>query len=175
MANAEDVSKPLAGGDIAKLVSIFTNDDGVERRKARLAIEEIGKPAVPALISALSDKKAQVRWEAARALGAIQDPQAAPALVQALMDVSFEIRWLAAEGLIALEDEALVPLLKALEDESDSVDLRAGAHHVLHALERSKKLNEPTLKVLNAIRSMEPDIAIPGAAFEALQSLKGRK
>jgi HEAT repeat protein len=175
MANSEEISKPRSDSDVAELVNTFADDDGVKRRKARLAIEEIGKPAVASLINALSDKRPQVRWEAARALGAIQDPQAAPALVTALSDVSFEIRWLAAEGLIALEEEALVPLLKALGNEPESVDLRAGAHHVLHALERSKKLNESTLKVLNAIRSMEPDIALPGAAYDALQTLKNQK
>lgn len=171
MPNAEEASKQGTAGSVEELIGIFASKDGVERQKARVAIEEIGKPAVPSLIKALSDRKAEVRWEAARALGAIQDPEAAPALVNALMDVSFEIRWLAAEALIALEEGSIAPLLKALEAKSDSVDLRAGAHHVLHALERSKKLNAPTLAVLEAIRSMEPEITIPGAAYEALKSL----
>ena len=175
MARTEDVSKFGAGSDVSKLISTFASKDGVERYKARLAIEEIGKSAVPALVKALADKKPEVRWEAARALGAIQDPKAGPALVQALMDVSFEIRWLAAEALIALEETAVVPLLRALMEKSDSVDLLEGAHHILHALERSHKLNEPTLAVLEAIRSMEPDITVPGAAFDALQSLEGDK
>ena len=175
MGNSEEVSNPKAAGDATALISTFASKDGVQRNKARIAIEGIGKPAVPLLIKALADKKAQVRWEVARALGAIQDPEAGPALVQALMDVSFEIRWLAAEALIALEEKAIVPLLKALMDQSDSVDLRQGAHHVLHALERSHKLNEPTVAVLEAIRSMESEITIPGAAFDALQSLQGDK
>jgi HEAT repeat protein len=170
MFEIDETSSKQQMTEISRLIKVFAHKDGVERRKARIAIEEIGKPAVPALIQALSDKKPEVRWESARALGAIQDDRSAPALVQALMDVSFEIRWLAAEALIALEEKAIDPLMKALEQQSDSIDLQQGAHHVLHALERNHKLDEPTLAVLEAIRSMDPEVTVPGAAYEALKS-----
>jgi hypothetical protein len=81
-----------------------------------------------------------------------------------------EVRWLAAEGLIALEERALVPLLQALEVDFESPFLRQGAHHVLHALERKKRLNEKTLAVLDTLRFLEPRMEVALAARKALDS-----
>jgi HEAT repeat protein len=73
-------------------------------------------------------------WEAAKALGEIRDPQAAPGLVDTLEDRESAVRWLAAKGLIALARWVLIPLLEALESESDSIWMREGARHVIHSL-----------------------------------------
>lgn len=158
--------------EIAQWIAALGSKDGMERQRARLALVEMGKVAVPYLIEALKEVHHQVRWEAAKALGSLNDPDAAPALVEALMDESSEIRWLAAEALIALREPAVVPLLLALEKNFKSVWLRHGAHHVLHDLGRYHLLNKPTLQVLETLRSLEPVVAIPWAAKVALESLK---
>jgi HEAT repeat protein len=119
---------------IGTLVADLGGDDGSVRESARLSLVRLGSPAVAGLIAALGDAHRRVRWEAAKALEQIADPEAAPALVGALEDQDPAVRWLAAEGLIALKSKGLVPLLRALIERSDSFELREGAHHVLHDL-----------------------------------------
>jgi HEAT repeat protein len=171
MSNKAMLNKESAHNPIVKLMAALSNKNGLQRQRARLALVEMGKSAVPHLIEALKDDHQQVRWEAAKALGSINDPNAAPALVEALMDESSEVRWLAAEALIALREQAVAPLLLALEKQFKSVWLRQGAHHVLHDLARYQLLNEPTLQVLEAVRGLEPEVTIPWAARAALDSL----
>lgn len=161
--------------DIAQLIGTLGDKDGLKRQEARVALEKIGKSAVPSLITALSDAKESVRWEAAKAFTNLKAPTAAEALVKALRDESFEIQWLAAEALIALKREAIVPLLRALLDHSDSGSLQQGAHHVLHALERAHQLGEPSLQVLNALRTLDPEFSVMAASKNALEALSAQK
>ena len=156
---------------LPELVSQLTHDHGPQRERARLALVKAGKPAVPLLIEALTSKSKRLRWEACKALGSIKDPDASAALVAALEDDSMEVRWLAAEGLIALGRPGLAPLLDALEHRSDSIFLRQGAHHVLHALEKENLLRGATLNVLEAIRSIEAEASVPLAARKARGTL----
>jgi HEAT repeat protein len=160
---------------VQELTASLRSKDGAQREKARNALVRLGKPAVGPLIELLADKNQHVRWEACKALGRIRDPAAAAPLVDALRDDSIEIQWLAAEALIALGPEALVHLLQALEKHFDSVLLRQGAHHVLHALERKRVLNQKTLAVLDSLRSLSPESPIAMAAYEALASLSKAK
>jgi HEAT repeat protein len=153
------------------LIAAFSNKDGWKRREARLALVDIGKPAVPYLIKALKHRKPEVRWEAAKTLGAINDPSSGPALVSALEDKRFEIRWLAAEGLIALKLDAIEPLLKGMIKNPESWELRQGVHHVLHDLERSNLLNKSCINLLNQLRGLDQELSIPMAAGAALKSL----
>jgi hypothetical protein len=157
---------------IETLVGQLQSKKWVERQRARIALEQIGRRAAPRLIELLSNRNKRVRWEACKALGHIKYPAAAAPLVSALTDDSMEVRWLAAEGLIALEEKALVPLLQTLEVDFESPFLRQGAHHVLHALERKRRLNEKTLAVLDTIRFLEPKTEVAVAARMALDSLK---
>jgi HEAT repeat protein len=124
------------------------------------------------LIGLLSDKNEHMRWEACKALGSIKDPEAAGSLVGALSDRGMEIRWLAAEGLIDLGRSSVIPLLDALELQFDSLFLRQGAHHVLHALQRQRLLDASTLAVLDSLRSLGPRMAVALAAKKALDSLR---
>jgi hypothetical protein len=162
----------LLNEKVGLLIADFHSKDGLLREKARKAIVRIGRPAVPALLEALSVPNDFVRWEACKALGAIRDPRASTALVHSLVDDNMEVRWLAAEGLIALGVRALVPLLVALEAHFENVLLRQGAHHVLHALERKKLLNKKTQAVLDTLRCLEPEAPVATAAREALRSLE---
>jgi HEAT repeat protein len=171
MSNNATLDKEPANNPIVKLMAALSNKDGMQRQRARFALIEMGKSAVPHLIEALKDDHQQVRWEAAKALGSLNDPGAAPALVEALMDESSEIRWLAAEALIALREQAVAPLLLALEKHFKSVWLRDGAHHVLHDLKEYQLINKQTMQVLETLQSLEPEVTIPWAAQAALDSL----
>jgi HEAT repeat protein len=169
-ALSEEGTNPLTK-KIENLIAAFLIKDGWKRREARLALVDIGKPAVPYLIKALKHRKPEVRWEAAKTLGAIGDPSSGQALVSALSDERFEIRWLAAEGLIALKLGAIEPLLKEMIKNPESWELRQGAHHVLHALERNHLLNKSCIKLLNQLRGLDQELSIPMAAEDALKSL----
>jgi HEAT repeat protein len=65
------------------------------------------KEAVPALIAALKDQDAGVRWEAATALGEIglEAKEAVPALIAALKDQNELVRWYAARALKTIKPE----------------------------------------------------------------------
>ena len=155
---------------IEELIGELRSKDGVRRERARRSLVKVGKPAVPSLVGLLSDKSDHVRWEACKALGHVKDPAAAGALVNALDDRSMEVRWLAAEGLIALGRKSVIPLLKALEAHFESLFLRQGAHHVLHALQREQMLDASTLAVLDTLRCLGPRAAVAMAAHKALES-----
>jgi hypothetical protein len=157
---------------VQELATKLRSKEGIQREQARKALVKIGKPAVPAMIELLSEPDQHVRWEACKALGSIKDRTSAVPLVHALSDESTEIRWLAAEGLIALGKESVIPLLEALKEHFDSVLLRQGAHHVLHSLERQKKLKKETLAVLDTLRGLGPEAPIALAAHRALEALK---
>jgi hypothetical protein len=146
----------------ALIDDLASHDDG-KRVKARHSLVAKGKAAVPSLIEALKNKKYLTRWEAAKSLGEIGDPEAAPALVKALEDEEFDVRWLAAEGLIKMNINALKPLLKALEYRGDSALLREGAHHVFHDLTKGG-LRKYLVPVLASLEALEPGREVPWAA-----------
>jgi hypothetical protein len=158
---------------ITFLVDALPSTDGVERQAAREKLEEIGRPAVPSLLRSLQSSSRHARWEAAKALSAIADPNAAPALVNTLEDEKAAVRWLAATALINLGRDALVPLLRGLEGHSDSIWFRDGAHHVLHSLIRDGVADE-AIPVLEALENIEPCIEAPIAAYHVLEDLRGK-
>lgn len=170
----------------ALIADLASRDDGV-RVKARHSLVALGKTAMPPLVEALKNGSYLSRWEAAKALGEISDPEAAPALVDALEDEEFDVRWLAGEGLIKMNINGLKPLLQALELRGNSVLLREGAHHVFHDLTKGA-LRRYLAPVLDALEALEPggevpwaaphemNVEVPGAARRALEILeKGEK
>jgi HEAT repeat protein len=157
---------------ILALVSALASEDVGVRERARFALVEKGREAVPALINALTHPKNQARWEAAKALAEIADPAAALPLVHTLEDEDAGIRWVAAEGLIAMERGALPPVLRALIDRPHSLWLREGAHHVLHELVGGP-LGERLAPVLEALEHGNPEEVVPVAAASALAGLSG--
>jgi len=156
---------------IKNLIAMLGEKDGLKRRETRFELEKIGRIATPYLIEALHNTDHTVRWEAAKALGTVKDPEAGPALVEALMDESFEVQWLAAEALIALKEQAIVPILRALVSNYESEYIRQGAHHVLHALERENLLDDYSLDALDEVRDIGPKEPYPLKAKRALDKL----
>jgi len=100
------------------------------------ALGKIGEPAkeaVPALIKALGDEKAEkVRSNVAEALGKIGDAQAVPALIEALSDEVWGVRYSAARALGEIGEPAVPALIEALS-----------------------KIGEPAAKALRKIRTPE--------------------
>ncbi len=170
MSQSEDATE-VTDMNLQELVEAFSSHDGLIREKARDEVVYRGTVATPLLIEALKSKEQRVRWEAAKSLIKIKDPKAADALVTALEDSSFEIQWLAAEALIQLKQDAVKPILRALVDRYESQYLRAGAHHVLHALEREDLLDDNTLPVLDELRDLTPTEPYPMAARRALDAM----
>jgi len=156
---------------IKNLIIALSSANDLTRVKARNELLAIGKPAFASLIEALKDPSHLVRWEAAKALGEVGDPEAAPALVEALEDEEFEVRWRVAEALIRMNTKGLKPLLDALIHHADSTFLREGAHHVLHELARGE--SRPYLTpVLMALGSFEPAVEVPAAALRAIETME---
>jgi HEAT repeat protein len=155
---------------VRALIVDLGSKDGLVRIRARRALVTIGKKAVAALEVALTSKNVSTRWEAAKALGKIGDVEATAALIRSLGDEMFDVRWLAAEGLIAIGRPTLIPLLRKLTEESDSLWLREGAHHVLHSITLGN-LAEILLPVRNALEDIEAPLEVPFAAKVALESL----
>ena len=179
--NEEEADAPLED-----LISELGSRNDVIRVKARRSLVAKGKTVVPLLIKALADTDDTIRWEAAKTLSEIEDPEAAPALVKALEDEIFEVRWVAAEGLTRLNIRGLMPLLHALTEHGDSILLREGAHHVFHNLTKGalRKCLTPVLAALEAIEheggvpwvtphSMR--LEVPRAALQALEMLEKEK
>ncbi len=156
---------------IRSLINDLRSADGLVRIRARRALVAIGNKAVPSLESALASKDISTRWEAAKALEQIGDPEATTTLIKALEDKLFDIRWLAAEGLIAIGRPALVPLLRKLSEKPDSLWLREGTHRILRAIETGD-LRDILLPVLKALEDLEAPIEAPFAARSAIELLK---
>ncbi len=160
---------------VRALIAELDDPDLKKRRQARLELMALGQPAMPAILLTLSTGSENARWQVAKALSQLQDPATAPALVKALRDKSFGVRWLAAEGLIGMGCDGLAPLLEGLIDDADSVWLREGAHHVLHAMHDNGLEHEACAaaeKVLAALEGVAPAAEVPWAAEAALERIK---
>ena len=158
---------------IKSLIADLASEDGVVRVKARRQLVAYIKQSVAPLIRTLSNEKDWVRWEAAKALSQIGNPESIQALLEALTDKKFEVRWLAAEGLIRIGRKATVHLLNALVKHSDSYWLREGVHHVLHDINRGK-IRKVLRPVLGALEGPEPSLEAPQAAQAALDALTNK-
>ena len=143
----------------------FANADALERESARRDLIDLGRAATPSLLNALVDKRAVVRWEAAKALKTIADPAAAKKLVTALADEDKNVRWVAGTALIALGQDALLPLVSGLMSHPDSVWLHGGAHHVLNDFASGEAAGLLD-NLLKAFEHPEPELAVPVAAEE---------
>ncbi len=170
--NISGCTDDFSDSDIPSLIKFLGDADGFIRMHARTALICIGKPAVPDLINSLSDADPQMRWQVIKVLEGIGDPDSASALVQCLKDENAGVRWAASEAMIVLEKAALPPLLEALLHDYDSIWLRQGAHHILHVLKDSGKLNEVEGAVFEALEDVEPTAAVPWAAERALETLR---
>ncbi|NWG02848.1 MAG: DUF302 domain-containing protein [Syntrophaceae bacterium] len=159
---------------IQSLIMKLSRSDDTVRIQSRESLVRTGNRAVPQLIETLKHPQHWVRWEAAKALGEIGDPNAAPALTEVLEDDEFDVRWLAAVGLIGMNIKGLKPLLQALMKRGDSTLLREGAHHVIHDLAKGE-LRKYLVPLKVALEDIEPAVEVPQAAYNALDMLEKEK
>ncbi len=142
-----------------------------KRAEAREKLLALGKPAIPALRTALIDPNANVRWQAAKALSELHDPDTTTDLMNAMEDDDFGVRWLAAQGLIAMGPACLEILLQGLVSCFDSIRIREGARHVLHVLVDRGYADESIEKLLHALRGSGPPSEAAWAAEAAWEKL----
>ena len=159
--------------DIESLMEMLASKDGMIRKKARESLVAMGKPTVPSLIKALQESTSnKVRWEAAKALGAIHDARSISPLVKALSDSDSDVTWLAAEALSKFKKTAWRPLLRELIDEGpNSGLLHRRVHHVL--LNQKADGYDDLLETL--MRSLEDGALSESAmvvAYELLERMK---
>lgn len=84
---------------------------------AAKALVKIGKPAVPHLLTCLTDEDPWIRERAVWILGKLKDPRSTDGLIAALRDDDSDVRWLSALALGELKDQrAVEPLIRALSD-----------------------------------------------------------
>jgi HEAT repeat protein len=172
--NRNTPSTPLKlnpNSPVEALVMALRDENARTRQDARFDLVRRGGPAVPALLEQLGSGNTALRWEVAKALTEIRDPQAAGALVRALSDEDRDVRWVASEGLISLGHPSLRPLLQGLIRNADSPWLREGALRVFHAMEYSADA-VVTHPVIDALENMAPIFDVPIAAFSALNKLR---
>ncbi len=122
---------------ISALIAALCSGERVVAAAAVEALQQIGTPAIGALVIAMQEADEQARWYMAKVLSTTANEQAVPALLAALRDKHSGIRWLAAEGLAYAGRATLVPLLRRLADGSPSAWVRHGAWHIL------RKINLP--------------------------------
>jgi HEAT repeat protein len=147
--------------------------DGMIRKTAREALVASGRRAVSSLDEALRNSGSkQLRWEAAKALGAIGDARSITPLVNALGDRDPDVAWLAAEALAKFGKRAWPPLMQALMNNTkDPVRLRQGAHHVL--VNQKEEGFDDLLAILT--RDLESGRATESAPIVAYEILKRMK
>ena len=119
---------------LERLLSGLSSGDGMAKKRARETLVLVGTPAVPRLQALLADSDKSVRWEAAKALGAVIDPGSVDAFLKLLDDPSSDLRWLAATGLIELGPRSVRPVLRSLTDPSVPRGHLEMSHRVLGEL-----------------------------------------
>ena len=99
------------------LVTQLADEDGRVRQHARIALVNLGEPAVEPLIGALGDVRPTVHWEAIKALSQIGSPRATQVLIWALqepltpgpaaaLDLPFAVRHVVVGELFAFANRA---------------------------------------------------------------------
>ncbi len=95
---------PAQAARIADLVARLKTAKGEEAIDVDRQLIAEGEPALPALVSALSDPEPAVRGQAAYVLGYVKDRRTLPALFAATADPVPVVRYEAAAALLELQD-----------------------------------------------------------------------
>ena len=118
---------------VPALITSLADPEETTRVVGSVALQNIGEPAVPYLIDALTEApSADIRLNAAYALGEIGKPldTIIPALIKALTDAEWNVRRLVVRALIRIGTPAVDPLIQALN--SPAQDRRRMAERALN-------------------------------------------
>ena len=159
--------------EINNLIAQLSNQDGMQRQKAREELVALGGIDVTrALIIELSDPRRDVRWEAGKALIEIADPIAAPSLVRQLLDEDGDIRWQAAGGLATMGEPGLLVTLNAAIRHAGNSEFCDAAHHAFKEFRKAGVHRQVLEPVMEACDGNEPGVALPVAAYKVLEQIK---
>ena len=112
---------------VGPLIQAMEDEDRNVRQWAVLALRRLGGMASQGLIGALESGNESVRWQAAAALGQINDSSVVEPLIMALFNRSNETRYWAAISLGQIGDvQATEPLVYVLGNENQSVRVASG-------------------------------------------------
>jgi HEAT repeat protein len=167
---AESLGKIKDSRAVDPLIEVLKkNDEDPEvRRRASMALGEIGKPALEPLIAALEDENSSVRSYAAEALGFTKDTRAVEPLIVALGDEEPGVRWDAAVALGKIGDSrAVESLIVALEDEG--ANIRGSAAEALGNIGDNHAV-EPLIATLG-----DEDWSVRRSAVDALGKIKDNR
>ncbi len=117
---------------VPALISVLADPDENIRVVGSVALQNLGRPAVPYLIDALNADAAEIRLNAAYVLGEIGAPldTILPALINTLTDPEWNVRRLVVRALVTIGPPAVEPLIQALN--SPNPDLRRMAERALN-------------------------------------------
>ncbi len=165
-----------ADGAVDPLVERLADADPYVAGAAADALARNGKESVPILVRALGDKRDEVRWGTAIALGKLKGEArpALPALVTALGDRNENVRWCAAIALGGLGPDAEVAaaavpaLVEALHDRD--ADVRRGAALSLARIDPAGRLRprswEATVATVERLTPLlMKELHVPGVAI----------
>jgi HEAT repeat protein len=146
---------PLAAEQVQRLVKALDHYDPAVRAAAARVIARLKIPETgDALIKAINDSQAEVRYAAMRALGAIRELRAAPALTeQFVFYKKGEGAWSALDALAQIGAPASVPLFKErLQDKDPYIRRaateglgRAGDTASIDALEKNATIDDSAM------------------------------
>ena len=124
--------KTPAARVVPALISVLTDPDENIRVVGSVALQNLGEPAVPYLIDALTADAAEIRLNVAYVLGEIGEPidTILPALIRTLTDPEWNVRRLVVRALVTIGVPAVEPLIKALN--SPNPDRRRMAERALN-------------------------------------------
>ena len=147
-----------AADDVTELLAtLTTSDDGNARV---VAIDEIatklrgGLPALDALVAALADEDARIRWHAARAIGLIghEAKSAIPALVKRLADDDAITVTQAAAALGHLRSDDQRPEIPAADADLYAAAIEPLVGTMVHSDPRARRAAVRALKALSTSR-----------------------
>lgn len=163
----------MAENTYIELIQELENSDHRIREQARYKLIALGKDAFPALATAIDSGNPNLRWQASNILKQFRDPALIPDLMKVLEENPyFGVRWAIADGLCHMGKPSLVALLPILEKHPDSAWLRETATHILHCLRDQGVEPRAINLVLDALKSMVPEVEVPVATQQALELIK---
>ena len=114
VSNASQALADLGEAAVTPLMQLLRDPDQSARWRAAIALQKLGTPAVPALITALNEEEWYVRTPAIWALSQIRDARAVDPLIGLLRDDHECCRWMAAAALRTIGDQKGVDAVKTV-------------------------------------------------------------
>ena len=132
----------LGGAEVVEpLVEALNDENSQVCITATDALIEIGDVATDALIASLSHEKVNVRCDATRALGELNNKKAVEPVIEMLKDEWVNVRIYAVTSLGKLGDQRAVPaLIEVMQKENENELVRAGAAAALGLLRDQRAL-----------------------------------